>query len=113
VQTILYVSSMKLGDELQVRHIHDQFPVEALERGTGIEKLTAFIGSGFYALEVNVDDGDGDFQAHFHQFLSTPEVQSFFDALRAHIDELPLPESQTAELHLATPMLQWERGMST
>ena len=111
MQTILYVSSMTLGDEVQVRHIHDRFPVQALEQGRGVEKLTAFIGSGFYALEVEVDDDEGDFQERFHEFLRTPEVQTFFDALRSHIDELPTPESKTAELHLATPLLQWERGM--
>jgi hypothetical protein len=110
MQTILYVSSMTLGDEVQVRHIHEQFPVRALEQGSHVEKLTAFIGSGFYALELVLND-DGDFQEHFHEFLRIAEVQSLFDALRAHIDELPSPESQTAELHLATPLIQWERGM--
>ena len=111
MQTILYVSSMTLGDEVQVRHIHEQFPMRALENGIGVEKLTAFICSGFYSLEVEIDDDDGNFQERFHDFLRTPEVQTFFNALRSHVDELPTPDSQTAELHLATPLLQWERGM--
>jgi hypothetical protein len=110
VQTILYVSSMTLGDEVQVRHIHESFPVQALEHGTSVENLTAFIGSGFYALEVTFKD-NGDFQERFHEFLRMPEMQRFFDALRSHIDELPSPDAQTAELHLATPLLQWERGL--
>ena len=113
MQTILYVSSMTLGDEVQVRQIHESFPMHALESGIGVEKLTAFIGSGFYALEVEIDDEEGNFQERFHAFLRTPEVQDFFDALRSHVDELPTPESQTAELHLATPLLQWERGMGS
>jgi hypothetical protein len=112
VQTILYVSSMTLGDEVPVRQLHEAFPVNALERGHGVEKLTAFIGSGFYALELVIDDETGAFQERFHDFLRTPELQEFFAHLRAHVDELPTPESQTAELHLATPLLQWERGMA-
>src|SRR6478672_6836218 len=71
VQTVLYISPMELGDELQVRQIHDRFPVDALEDGIGIEQLAAFIGSGFYALELTV--ADGDFQEQFHRFLATPE----------------------------------------
>jgi hypothetical protein len=111
VQTILYVSSMTLGEEVQVRHLHEQFPVQALEDGNAVQKLTAFIGSGFYALEIAVNDVDGGFQEAFHDFLRMPEVRAFFDGLRMHIDELPSPDSQTAELHLATPIVQWERGM--
>src|SRR5687767_14670449 len=62
MQTVLYVSPMKLGHEVQVRQIHDRFPVTALARGVGIERLVAFIGSGFYALEITVTEGD--FQEH-------------------------------------------------
>ncbi len=38
MKTVLYVSPMTLGDEVQVREIHQRFPVERLERGVGVER---------------------------------------------------------------------------
>jgi hypothetical protein len=108
MQTVLFVSPMTLGDEVQVRELHEHFPVEALQRGTGVERLRAFIGSGFYALEITV--GEGDFQEQFHRFLDTPEVAAFFEALGAHVQDLPKPGEETAAMPLAAPMLAWERG---
>jgi hypothetical protein len=108
MQTVLYVSPMELGDELQVRQIHDRFPVGALEGGIGVEELAAFIGSGFYALELTV--ADGDFQDQFHRFLSSPEIAQFFRELSQHIAHLPLNEEGTAEMPLTTQMLRWRRG---
>jgi hypothetical protein len=108
MQTVLYVSPMELGDELQVRQIHDRFPVDALEDGIGIEQLAAFIGSGFYALELTV--ADGDFQEQFHRFLATPDIAQFFQELSRHITHLPLNEEGTAEMPLTTQMLRWHRG---
>lgn len=111
MQTVLYVSPMELGNEVQVRAIHDRFPVAALDSGVGVERLAAFIGSGFYALEITVSDGD--FQEQFHRFLGTPEVARFFDELRAHVPKLPTPTEETAEMPLAAPMLYWERQSSS
>ncbi|MBA2519312.1 MAG: hypothetical protein H0V24_06580 [Chloroflexia bacterium] len=110
MQTVLYVSPMALGDEVQVRAIHERFPVAALNRGAGVERLAAFIGSGFYALEITV--ADGDFQEQFHRFLATPEVAGFFQELAAHVDRLPLNREGTAEMPLATRMLDWRRDGS-
>ena len=108
MQTVLYVTPMQLGHEVQVRQIHDRFPVAALARGVGIERLVAFIGSGFYALEITV--ADGDFQEQFHRFLATPEIARFFMELTEHVAHLPLTAEGTAEMPLATPMLRWQRG---
>ena len=108
MQTVLYVSPMRLGSEVQVRQIHERFPVEALDRGAGVGRLAAFIGSGFYALELTVDDGD--FQEQFHRFLATPEVAGFFKELTAHVEHLPLTAEGTAEMPLAAQMLLWQRG---
>ncbi len=107
MQTVLYVSPMELGHEVRVRAIHERFPVAALDRGTGVERLVAFIGSGFYALELTV--ADGDFQEQFHRFLGTPEVASFFQELSAHVSNLPIDAEGTAAMPLAAPMLVWER----
>ncbi len=107
MRTVLYVSPMKLGHEVRVRQIHDRFPIEALERGAGVGRLAAFIGSGFYALELTV--ADGDFQAQFHRFLGTPEVARFFRELTAHVEHLPLTAEGTAVMPLAAPMFRWHR----
>ena len=106
MQTVLYVSPMELGDEVAVRAAHEAFPAEALERGIGIDRLIAFIGSGFYALEITV--ADGDFQDNFHRFLGTPEIQQLFAALRPYVRNLPAPDAKTADLPLMTAMLLWQ-----
>ena len=111
MQTVLYISPMELGNEVQVRQVHERFPIAALERGVGVEGLVAFIGSGYYALAITV--ADGDFQEQFHRFLATPEIDHFFAELTAHVDHLPLTEEGTADMPLATPMLRWRKGDST
>jgi hypothetical protein len=113
MQTVLYVSSMTLGSEVEVRQIHERFPVEALAAGTAVDQIAAFIGSGFYALQMTLADGHGDFQSCFHEFIGDPKVQAFFDELRPYVDELPTADSQTAELHLASPLMFWQRGMQS
>ena len=106
MQTLLYVSKMAVGDELAVRKAHEAFPVEALGRGLGVDRFVAFIGSGIYAMEITV--GDGNVQENLHTFLAAPEVQRLFDALRPHVANLPSPDDQTAEMPLATAMLLWQ-----
>lgn len=106
MQTVLYVSPMELGDEVAVRAAHDAFPAEALQRGLGLERLVIFIGSGFYALELTV--GDGDFQENLRRFLDAPEVRHLFDALAPYVKNLPAPDAKTADMPLATAMLLWQ-----
>ena len=106
MQTVLHISRMDTGAELAVRRAHDAFSLDALDRGIGVERLVAFIGSGFYALEITV--GNGGFQEQFHRFLGTPEVTALFAALAPHVHDLPSPESKTAEMPLATAMLLWQ-----
>jgi hypothetical protein len=107
MHTVLYISPMTLGSEVPVRQLHARFPVAALDRGAGMGRLVAFIGSGFYALEMTVEDGD--FQEQFHRFLATPEIASFFQELSAHVAHLPLTAEGTAAMPLATEMLRWQR----
>ncbi|MEA2530938.1 MAG: hypothetical protein QOG89_2582 [Thermomicrobiales bacterium] len=106
MQTVLYVSPMTTGDEVEVRRIHERFPLEALDAGVGVERLIAFIGSGIYALEITV--GDGDFQEQFHRFLRTPAVQDLFRELSPHVKTLPGPDQETADMPLAAPTLIWQ-----
>ncbi len=107
MQTVLYVSPMTTGDEHEVRRAHEKFPLDSLETGVGVERLVAFIGSGIYALEITV--GDGDFQEQFHHFLRTPSVQELFRDLAPYVKDLPRPNEETAEMPLAAPMLVWRR----
>ena len=106
MQTVLYVSEMQVGDELEVRAAHDRFPAEALGRGIGVERVVVFIGSGYYALELTV--ADGDFQENFHRFLGEPEVKALLDALQPYVRNLPRTEQGTADMPLATAMLIWQ-----
>ena len=107
MQTVLMVCRMDVGRVLAVREVHDRFPIDVLVRGIGVERLVVFIGSGQYALELTVSDGD--FQEQFHLFLSTPEVRDLFSALGEHVQDLPSPDTGTAQMPLATAMLVWNR----
>jgi hypothetical protein len=106
MQTLLYVSPMERGDEPAVRAAHERFPVKTLEQGIGVERIVAFIGSGMYALEITL--GDGDAQENIHRFLDHADVQRLFDELRPHVANLPLPGAQTADMPLLTAMLLWQ-----
>ena len=108
MQTVLLMSEMEVGHELAVRQIHERFPIEVLDQGVGVERLVAFIGSGRYALEVTVSDGD--FQENFHRFLAAPEVRTLFAELGAYVSDLPEPDVGTAHMPLATAMLLWNRS---
>ena len=107
MQPVLCVCEMAVGNEVAVREIHDRFPAGALAGRGAVERLMMFIGSGYYALEITV--GDGDFQEHFHGFLETPKIRELFAALAAHVRNLPVSGQGTAEMPLATAMLLWQR----
>lgn len=107
MQTVLYVAQMDTGSEVPVREVHDRFPLdEALAAGIGVERLVTFIGSGYYALEITV--ADGDFQENLHRFLAAPRVRDLFVALSPYARGLPTPDTRTAEMPLATAMLLWQ-----
>ncbi len=106
MQTLLYVSPMTTGDEAAVHKAHEAFPSETLTWGIGVERVVAFIGSGFYALELTI--ADGDVQENLHAFLAAPEVRALFAALRPHVANLPLPDATTADMPLATPIVLWQ-----
>ena len=108
MQELLFVSPMTLGDEVRVRALHVDFPVAALGPDAGVERVRAFIGSGIYALEITFQDGD--VQERLHHFLSIPEVDRFFETLRAHVQTLPRPDQGTASMPLAAPLLDWRLG---
>ena len=107
MQTVLYISPMELGDETKVWHIHEDLAVETLARSAGAAGLAAFIGSGFYALEITFPDGD--FQEQFHRFLTHPDVARLLRDLSPHVKDLPNPDEGTAAMPLANEMFRWRR----
>lgn len=109
MQELLFISRMTLGDERKVLDLHGAFPQGSLEGEPGVERVRAFLGSGFYALEITV--GDGDVQENLHRFLGNPEVEGFFAALGEHVETLPRPDQGTADMPLAAPLLDWRRGV--
>ena len=111
MQTVLFVSPVTLGDEVQIRQVHEILPTEAIAQSESIERMQAFVGSGFYALELAF--ADGDFQERYRTFVSLPEVQTFFDALRPYVQSLPFPDDETAEVLLASPIVYWEQGLQS
>jgi len=109
MQTVLHVSSMDLGSEVAVREVHDRFPLDkVLAGGIGVERLVIFIGSGYYALEITV--ADGNFQDNLERFLTNRTVRELFSSLAPYVNNLPQPNQGTAEMPLATAMLLWQRG---
>lgn len=106
MQTVLYVSKMTTGNEVEVRKIQSAFPVDVLDRGIGVDRMVAFIGSGLYALEITV--ADGDFQEQFYHFLGTPEVRSLFDRLRPYVESLPSADQHTADMPLMAAAMLWQ-----
>lgn len=111
MQTVLLVGKMETGRELEVRHIHENFPVETLAGGIGIERLVAFIGSGIYALELTA--ADGYFQENFHRFLSNPDIRELFEELGEIVEGLPGPDTLTADMPLAAAMMIWQPDNET
>ncbi len=111
MQTVLFVSPLTKGSEQDVLAIHDQLPVPELEQQADVERLRAYIGSGIYALEITVDDGN--FQEHFHRFLNMPAVAAFFRELQPHVHNLPRPDEETAAMPLTTLFMEWDRGMGS
>lgn len=109
MQTVLFISPVTLGDEVQIRQTHDLLPTEAIAQSESVERIQAFVGSGFYALELAF--AEGDFQERFRTFVSLPEVQTFFDALRPYVQSLPFPDDETADVLLASPIVYWEQGL--
>jgi hypothetical protein len=105
VQTLLFLYDTEPGDEQGIRSVHKAFPVSALSDRSGIAHIAVFLGSGRYALQVTLEDGD--VQERVRQFIDHPEIQRFFDRLRSYVPGLPLPGAETAEMPIAAPMLVW------
>ena len=120
---LLLVGRVKPGAEPALRRVQAGFPREAAT-DAGIDAVEAFIGSGTYAVQIEIDRGD--VQQVLATFLNDPRVRAFRDQLEPMTEGLPGPDYQfggtesdssdttiyrTGALHFAASMYRWRLGL--
>jgi hypothetical protein len=116
---LLLVGRVKPGAEPALRRVQAGFPREAATEA-GIEAVEAFIGSGTYAVQLEISCGD--VQEVLAAFLNDPRVRAFRDQLEPVTEGLPGPNYHfggatgeasgttiynTGDLHFAASMYRW------
>jgi hypothetical protein len=130
---LLLVGRVELGQEQAVRDAQGRFPFDAAAEA-GISAVEAFLGSGYYAIWLEIDSDD--VQAVLAAYVNHPAVRAFHAALRPIVDGLPDPDLAfgasdpfhgdphapgtaptdppssfgTADLPLAASMYRWSMG---
>lgn len=119
---LLLIGRVKMGAEPALRQVQAEFPLDAATEA-GIDAVEAFIGSGQYAVQLEI--GRGDVQQVLAAFLNDPRVRAFRDKLEPVTEGLPganyqfggaagEPSSQTiyntGDLHFAASMYRWRAG---
>jgi hypothetical protein len=119
---LLLVGRVKPGAEPALRRIQATFPRDAAEEA-GIDAVEAFIGSGTYAVQLEISRND--VQQVLAAFLNDPRVRAFRDQLEPVTEGLPGPDYQfggaagdpsgqtvynTGDLHFSASMYRWRSG---
>ena len=119
---LLLVGRVRPGAEPALREVQARFPLDAAAEA-GIDAVEAFIGSGQYAVQLEI--GRNDVQRVLATFLNDPRVRAFRDKLEPVTEGLPGPDYQfgvaehqasgqtiynTGDLHFAAGMYRWRRG---
>jgi hypothetical protein len=126
---LLLVGRVKPGQEPALRQVQARFPVDAA-REANIDAIEAFIGSGYYAVQLEI--GGSDVQEILAKFLNDPRVRDYRTSLEPIVEGLPGPDylfgagysSQsgttddesshtvynTGDLHFAASMYRWRTG---
>src|SRR5262245_59762859 len=93
---LLLIGRVKPGAEPALRAVQARFPHDAAAEA-GIGAIEAFIGSGHYAVQLEI--GRDDVQQVLATFLNDPRVRAFRDDLEPVTEGLPGPDYQfgTAE----------------
>jgi hypothetical protein len=119
---LLLVGRVRPGAEPALREVQARFPLDAAAEA-GIDAVEAFIGSGQYAVQLEI--GRTDVQRVLTTFFNDPRVRAFRDKLEPVTEGLPGPDYQfgTAEqqasgqtiynagnLHFAASMYRWRMG---
>ena len=116
---LLLVGRVKPGAEPALRRVQAAFP-RAAATEAGIDAVEAFIGSGMYAVQLEI--GRDDVQQVLADFFNDPRVHAFRDQLEPVTEGLPGPDYQfggaaadaagqtvyhTGDLHFAASMYRW------
>jgi hypothetical protein len=80
----VYVARLDTGDEVQVRQVLRDVPVDALSDHR-IEEFATYVGSGYCLLQICMPDGD--FQRQFTDLLNDPRMKAFTERLSALLVE--------------------------
>ena len=83
---LLLVGRVRPGAEAAVREAQAHFPADAAAR-VGIGAVEAFIGSGYYAMTLEVDDDD--VQTVLSAWFNDPAVREFHTSLQPMTEGLP------------------------
>jgi hypothetical protein len=119
---LLLVGRVKPGAEPALREVQAQFPLDAAAEA-GIDAVEAFIGSGQYAVQLEISRND--VQRVLTTFINDPRVRAFPDKLEPVTEGLPGPDYRfgaaehetsgqtiynTGDLHFAASMYRWRMG---
>ena len=122
---LLLVGRVKPGAEPALRRVQAGCPREAATEA-GIDAVEAFVGSGTYAVQLEINRGD--VQQGLAAFLNDPRVRAFRDQLEPVTEGLPGPDYQfggavseasgttvyhTGDLHFAASMYRWRAGQES
>jgi hypothetical protein len=88
---LLIIGRVKPGRETTVRETQARFPHDAAIEA-GIEAVEAYIGSGYYAVELEI--GADDIQHVLATFFNDRRVREFRSALEPMVEGLPGPDYQ-------------------
>jgi hypothetical protein len=88
---LLLIGRVKPGAESALREIQARFPCDAAIEA-GIEAVEAFVGSGHYAVELEISAVD--IQHVLATFFNDRRVREFRTELEPIVDGLPGPEYQ-------------------
>jgi hypothetical protein len=119
---LLLVGRVRPGAEPALREVQAQFPLDAAAEA-GIDAVEAFIGSGQYAVQLEI--GRSDVQRVLATFLNDSRVRAFRDKLEPVTEGLPGPDYRfgtaedeasgqtiynTGDLHFSASMYRWRIG---
>jgi hypothetical protein len=122
---LLLVGRVKPGAEPALRRVQAAFPRDAAT-AAGIDAVEAFIGSGMYAVQLEI--GHKDVQQVLTRFLNDPRVRAFRDQLEPVTEGLPGPDYHfggasgdassvtvynSGDLHFAASMYRWRADQSS
>ncbi len=88
---LLLIGRVKPGSAAALREMQARFPHDAAIEA-GIEAVEAFIGNGYYAVELEI--GADDVQHVLATFFNDSRVREFRTALEPMVDGLPGPDYQ-------------------